>query len=54
MLASNLDNNQDLNRKKVTIQELEVGMYVQELDRPWTETPFMFQGFPIKSDNEID
>jgi len=54
MLASNFDNNQDSFRKKVAIQELEIGMYVQELDRPWTETPFMFQGFPIKSNNEID
>lgn len=53
MLASGFDDNQDLHRKKLTIQELEVGMYVQELDRPWAETPFMFQGFPIKNNNEI-
>jgi HD-GYP domain-containing protein (c-di-GMP phosphodiesterase class II) len=54
MLASGIDDKQDTNRKKVVIQELEVGMYVQELDRPWAETPFMFQGFPIKNRNEID
>jgi HD-GYP domain-containing protein (c-di-GMP phosphodiesterase class II) len=54
MLASGIDDNQDTHRKKVAIRELEVGMYVQELDRPWAETPFMFQGFPIKSSNEID
>lgn len=29
--------------------QLEVGMYVNELDRPWTETRFMFQGFRIDS-----
>lgn len=27
--------------------QLEMGMYVNELDRPWTETRFMFQGFSI-------
>ena len=29
--------------------QIEVGMYVAELDRPWSETPFMFQGFEIDS-----
>ncbi len=29
--------------------QLELGMYVHELDRPWTETSFMFQGFRIDS-----
>jgi len=29
--------------------ELKVGMYVRELDRPWEETSFMFQGFVIDS-----
>lgn len=27
--------------------QLEIGMYVNELDRPWSETRFMFQGFSI-------
>lgn len=27
--------------------ELKMGMYVRELDCPWEETPFMFQGFVI-------
>ena len=29
--------------------QLELGMYVNELDCPWTETSFMFQGFNIDS-----
>lgn len=29
-------------------------MYVSELDKPWVDTPFMFQGFLIKSIDEID
>lgn len=33
--------------------ELRVGMYVSYLDRPWTETPFPFQGFRIQSEAEL-
>jgi len=29
--------------------QLELGMYVNELDKPWDETRFMFQGFKIDS-----
>jgi len=28
-------------------------MYVYELDRPWTETPFVFQGFVLQGDEQI-
>jgi len=34
--------------------QLEIGMYVSELDRPWTETRFMFQGFTIDSQKMLD
>lgn len=30
------------------------GMYVSALDRPWLETPFVFQGFEISNQAEID
>lgn len=39
---------------KVFCEDLKLGMYVQELDRPWVDTPFMFQGFLLGSDREID
>lgn len=29
------------------------GLYVVELDRPWIETPFLFQGFRISCDEEL-
>src|SRR5688500_2536285 len=29
-------------------------MYVTELDRPWTETPFMFQGFVLRTDKQLE
>ena len=28
-------------------------MYVSELDRPWLETPFLFQGFYVRNQDEI-
>jgi len=41
-------------RKKVDVQDLRIGMYVSGLDRPWIETPFLFQGFPIQAQEELN
>ncbi len=38
---------------KLRVGDLRPGMYVCELDRPWLETPFMFQGFELKNDEDI-
>jgi len=38
----------------VAVDKLCVGMYVVQLDRPWLDTPFLFQGFYIRDDDEID
>jgi HD-GYP domain-containing protein (c-di-GMP phosphodiesterase class II) len=38
---------------KVPVDDLQVGMYVAELDRPWLETPFPLQGFYVRSELEI-
>ena len=35
---------------KTNITELKIGMHVSDLDRPWIESPFLFQGFEITSD----
>lgn len=40
--------------EKVSCDDLKEGMFVQELDRPWLETPFMFQGFCVKNSDEIE
>ncbi len=40
-------------RIKVDTQQLKIGMYVCELDRPWRETPFLFQGFEIRTEEEL-
>lgn len=42
-----------LQRKKVYIQDLQPGMYVSGLDRPWLDTPFSLQGFMIRSLSEV-
>lgn len=39
--------------KKIHVSELQLGMWVCELDRDWLETPFMIQGFEIKTMEEI-
>src|SRR5687767_2548961 len=41
-------------KKRLTIAELQFGMFIAELDRPWTETPFKFQGFVLKSYEELE
>lgn len=40
-------------KKKVAVENLSKGMYVTELDRPWLGTPFLFQGFEIRTDDEL-
>ena len=40
--------------KEVPVEQLEFGMYVARLDRPWTETPFVFQGFVLKTDEQLE
>jgi HD-GYP domain-containing protein (c-di-GMP phosphodiesterase class II) len=41
-------------RKTVPVAELQFGMYVAELDRPWTETPFKFQGFVLRTPEQLE
>jgi putative nucleotidyltransferase with HDIG domain len=40
--------------RQIPVEGLVVGLYVQALDRPWLETPFLFQGFPITAHSEIE
>jgi HD-GYP domain-containing protein (c-di-GMP phosphodiesterase class II) len=35
------------------VDALQFGMYIAELDRPWTETPFMFQGFCLRTAQQL-
>ena len=39
--------------KEVPVEYLEFGMFVARLDRPWTETPFVYQGFVLKTEQQL-
>ncbi len=41
-------------KKQVSVEELEFGVFIAELDRPWTETPFLFQGFVLKDEEQLE
>jgi len=39
--------------QKMDVKDLRVGMMVVELDIPWEESPFMFQGLELKSPADV-
>jgi len=41
-------------RKPVAVADLQFGMYVAELDRPWTDTPFLFQGLVVQTPEQLE
>jgi putative nucleotidyltransferase with HDIG domain len=41
-------------RTRVSAQDLKIGMHVVELDRPWLDSPFLFQGFTISNLEELN
>src|SRR3954470_462595 len=41
-------------KRRIPVGELRFGMYVAELDRPWTDTPFMFQGFVLSTQQQLE
>ena len=38
---------------EIPTEQLRTGLYISRLDRPWTETPFLFQGFVIEDDEQL-
>jgi len=42
-----------MQRNQIPVEALQFGMYISELDRPWTETPFMFQGFYLRTAQQL-
>jgi HD-GYP domain-containing protein (c-di-GMP phosphodiesterase class II) len=38
---------------EIPVQVLHKGLYVSRLDRPWIESPFLFQGFEIENDEQL-
>jgi HD-GYP domain-containing protein (c-di-GMP phosphodiesterase class II) len=43
-----------MKRAQVPVDQLQFGMYVAELDRPWTDTPFMYQGFQLRTELQLN
>ena len=41
-------------RYQIACEDLQLGMFIAELDRPWLDTPFLLQGFLADSQVEID
>ena len=40
-------------RLRVSAEHLRLGMFVSDLDRPWSDTPFLIHGFAIDSEIEL-
>lgn len=41
------------NELKISIDGLEIGMFVSRLDKPWIDTPFSLEGLPIRCAEDI-
>lgn len=41
-------------KQKIFVNDLKPGMFVNELDRPWLDTPYLLQGFLIQSKEDIE
>lgn len=39
---------------ELPVEHLKLGIYVSRLDRPWADTPFLFQGFAVENDDELE
>ena len=37
---------------KIVTKDVQIGMYVTRIDRPWLESPFLLQGFMINDEND--
>lgn len=38
---------------RISVDELRLGMFVAELDRPWVQTPFLLQGFLLSEELDL-
>ena len=39
--------------QKIHVDDLRLGMFISDLDRPWTESPFLLQGFTVNNIDEL-
>ncbi len=52
--ASSVDLAAIRRRLRVAVADLELGLFVAELDRPWVDTPFLLQGFLLDNDGDLE
>jgi HD-GYP domain-containing protein (c-di-GMP phosphodiesterase class II) len=38
---------------EIPVEALRIGLYVSRLDRPWIDSPFVFQGFEVENDADL-
>ncbi|MCK5191675.1 MAG: DUF3391 domain-containing protein [Methylococcales bacterium] len=50
---TNSDKFSSIDLVQTPVQNLQFGMYVSELDKPWLETNFPFQGFMLETEEDI-
>lgn len=43
-----------MTKKRIPVEELQFGMFVSGLDRPWLGTPFLYQGFVLRTQDELE
>ncbi len=53
MSQQNKPSNDSARRVRIATSQLQLGMYVAELDRPWLGTPFLVQGFVVDSTEQL-
>lgn len=44
---------EQIEKVQIEADKLQKGMFVCELDRPWAESPFVFQGFLLNTDEDV-
>ncbi|OYZ07342.1 MAG: hypothetical protein B7Y32_02965, partial [Methylophilales bacterium 16-45-7] len=43
----------DISKEKTFSSQLQFGMFIAELDRPWLDSPFLLQGFVLEDDEQM-
>lgn len=43
----------DISKEKVFANQLQFGMFIADLDRPWLDSPFLLQGFVLEDDEQM-
>lgn len=44
----------DIKKEQISAHQLELGMFIVALDKPWLESPFLLQGFVLEEQSDLD